>query len=172
MIAANKETLAQGLPSQADRFNAGKPKLSFLLSAPHAIQGVAKVMEFGAAKYSRDNWLKGLPYSEIVDSLLRHASSFNSGENLDEDSGLPHVDHMLCNALFLAELFRTKQEFDDRIVYKTRAIGPSQGIMSKPYGVLGDCKAELTSKIDSVRTIVSDLDTNLPSHFRREAEQV
>lgn len=101
-------------PGQALRYNAGKPQLSYLFSAPHAIEGVAKVMEFGAQKYARDNWKKGFPYTSLADSLARHLSEFLSGVDTDQDSGLPHVDHILCNALFLSELTRIKPEFDDR----------------------------------------------------------
>lgn len=103
-----------GLKGKALRYNEGKPKLSFLLSAPHAIHGLAKVMEYGSLKYSRDNWLKGLPMTEVMDSMLRHIVSFNSGEDADPESGLPHVDHILCNALFLSEFFYVNPGTDDR----------------------------------------------------------
>ncbi len=89
---------------KAERHNTGKAPLSFILDAPKAIAAQAQVMEFGAKKYSRGNWLKGFPKEEIIDSLLRHLTAYNNGELLDEESGLPHVGHILCNATFLAEL--------------------------------------------------------------------
>lgn len=101
---------------QAMRFNTGKPKLSFLLDAPRAVHGVTAVLEFGGQKYARGNFKKGLPYTEVIDSMLRHLVAFQSGEDADPESNLPHVDHILCNALFLSELFHDGSiDCDDRV---------------------------------------------------------
>ena len=99
---------------QAERYNQGKPKLSMVLEMPHAVEGVARVLEHGAEVYSRRNYQLGLPWTEVLDSLLRHASAWVNGEDLAPESGLPHADHMACNAMFLAEFARTRAEFDDR----------------------------------------------------------
>jgi len=98
----------------ADRHNQGKADLTYVMSAPRSLIGLARVYEFGAKKYARDNWKKGLTYLTLVSSLMRHLLSFISGENLDEESKLPHVDHVLWNAQILSEMYHKRPDMDDR----------------------------------------------------------
>lgn len=87
----------------AARFNANKPQLSYILDFPHGNEQLARVMEFGAKKYARDNWKKGQSKQTVLDSLLRHLTAYANGEEKDKDSGLSHTGHILANAYFLAE---------------------------------------------------------------------
>ncbi|QQP96530.1 dATP/dGTP diphosphohydrolase domain-containing protein [Lysobacter enzymogenes] len=105
-----------------DRHNAGKPKLSLVLEARHALAGAARVLEFGATKYSRANWRKGLKHTEVADCLSRHLAAYLAGEDRDEESGELHIDHVLVNALFLAEVARTHPGLDDRGITAAKAI--------------------------------------------------
>lgn len=98
----------------ADRHNKGKPPFSMFMEARHALAGLAEVLEFGAAKYDRGNWRRGLPHADICDSMLRHLAAYLSGEDNDPESGKPHVDHIFCNAMFLAEGYRTNPHLDNR----------------------------------------------------------
>lgn len=102
------------MKGEADRFNTGKPRLSLVLEAKHALNEVAQVLEYGEQKYARGNWHKGLNHTEICDSLLRHLTAYLSGEDIDDESQCKHVGHVLANAIFLAELINTKPELDDR----------------------------------------------------------
>lgn len=87
---------------QADRYNEGKPELSYLLDAPLAMKGLASRFSLGAKKYSRDNWKLGLPTNQVIDSLLRHLIAYQNGELVDEDGG-EHVDAIVWNAVVLSE---------------------------------------------------------------------
>jgi hypothetical protein len=93
------------------RHNAGKPPISLALSAYPALAGVARVLEFGASKYAKDNWKKSTDLQVPMDSMLRHIGKYLDGEYLDEESGLPHIDHIACNALFLG--YHTDREGQD-----------------------------------------------------------
>lgn len=94
------------------RYNAGKPKYSLLHL--ESLEPAVRVLEYGALKYAPYNWQKGLKVTEIIDSLMRHLTAFQNGENLDPESGLDHVGHMQCNLMFLAYMMKHKPEYDDR----------------------------------------------------------
>lgn len=79
-----------------------------------ALNGAARVAAIGAAKYGRGNWQKGMPDSEVIDSAMRHLLAVMAGEDIDPDSGLPHVDAFVCNALMLAE-YRHKREWGKQL---------------------------------------------------------
>tara|TARA_R110000744_G_scaffold11037_1_gene33803 strand:- start:4680 stop:5051 length:372 start_codon:yes stop_codon:yes gene_type:complete len=91
-----------GPTDKGTRYNSGKTQFSYMLNADVAMKGMCDVFEFGAQKYARNNWKKGLDTNEVMDSLLRHLTSYANGEVLDPESGLPHIDHITCNAVFLA----------------------------------------------------------------------
>ena len=97
----------------AMRFNDKKPRMS-LIDAD-AMEGLAKVLTFGAEKYDAHNWRKGLFYSNLLDSMLRHVAAIQRGEDYDLESGQLHVDHIMCNAMFLSHYQHTgRTELDDR----------------------------------------------------------
>jgi hypothetical protein len=84
---------------EALRYNQGKTQYSYIDLT--CFQYTAQVLEFGAVKYDRDNWRKGMQTSKILDSLLRHIAAIQRGEVVDPESGLPHIGHIGCNVMFL-----------------------------------------------------------------------
>ena len=80
-------------------------KLMWNLLPWKAIQGLIRVLTFGAKKYAPNGW-RSVPDARqrYLAALLRHLYAASVGVKLDEDSGLRHIDHVLCNAAFLAEL--------------------------------------------------------------------
>ncbi len=99
----------------ADRHNDGKPQWSMVDFK--ALEPMVEVLEYGAKKYSKDNWKKGLPYTKVSESLIRHLVAFLSGEYFDSESGLPHVGHIACNAMFLSHMALFRKDMDDRGVH-------------------------------------------------------
>lgn len=84
----------------AARFNAGKPTLELIPMI--GLIDAARVFDYGRQKYAEWNWAKGMPWSAVLGSLLRHLEALQRGEEYDPESGLPHIGHVMCNALMLA----------------------------------------------------------------------
>jgi len=87
-------------PEKGMRFNEAKARMD-LIDAD-ALQGLAEVLTFGAKKYAAHNWRNGLSYSETLGSMLRHIAAIQRGEDIDPESGKPHIDHIGCNWMFLS----------------------------------------------------------------------
>lgn len=48
-------------------------------------------LEYGAEKYGARNFEKGLNTSDLLMSIERHTRAMMDGEEMDEESGLPHI---------------------------------------------------------------------------------
>ena len=97
---------------EATRYYDGK--LCWSLVDFNSLQDMVRVLEFGAKKYNRDNWKLGLPTKQICESMLRHIFAYLQGEDNDPESGIPHIGHIQCNAMFLDYMMRHHPELDDR----------------------------------------------------------
>ena len=109
-ITLDLENVGNG-EQKAMRFNSGKPQLSYILDSMPALKDMVDVMEFGANKYARNNWQNSFPKDKLLDSMLRHIDAFYQGEDTDPESGLPHVGHIMCNAMFLAYHFGSNSDY-------------------------------------------------------------
>lgn len=87
-----------------------KPDLTLL--DREALEETAKVLMFGAKKYSRDNWRNGISKERLLAAALRHIHASNSGEIKDSESGLSHLAHGLCCLMFALH-FEVKGEKND-----------------------------------------------------------
>lgn len=81
---------------------------------PLALEGLAKVLTFGAKKYAAHNWRSGFAWSRLIGAALRHLFAIMRGEDIDPESGLPHVDHLGCCWMFLSWHMKTNAGTDDR----------------------------------------------------------
>lgn len=89
-------------------------KIRVELLDPLALEGIGKVLTFGAKKYAAHNWRGGISYSRLLGALLRHTLAILRGEDNDPESGLPHVDHLGCCWMFLSNMMKTRPDMDDR----------------------------------------------------------
>lgn len=95
-----------------NKFDSEKPRTDLL--DPLALEGLAKVLAFGAKKYAAHNWRGGISYSRLIAAAIRHIFAIMRGEDIDHESGLPHVDHLGCCWMFLSNMMKTRPDLDDR----------------------------------------------------------
>jgi hypothetical protein len=100
---------------QGTKYDQGKAPIS--LVDPQFIEGVAQVLAFGANKYNADNWRGGIAYRRLIDAAYRHIGAINRGEDIDDESGLPHVYHASCCLMFLSWMTTNRKDLDDRYKY-------------------------------------------------------
>lgn len=70
----------------------------------------------GALKYGRSNWREaGVRASIYYDACLRHMSRWFEGEELDSDSGIPHLAHALACIAIIIDAKEANNLKDDRM---------------------------------------------------------
>jgi hypothetical protein len=115
-ISHDKETL---IHEQFERLNKAKAglkydsdKTRYDLYPLGAYEGCSKVLTFGAKKYTPNGW-KTVPdaSNRYYSALIRHLNAQKEftdkggvGLLLDDESGLPHLDHAQCCLVFLREI--------------------------------------------------------------------
>jgi len=101
----NNEELDHNQQIKADQ---GKPRIS--LVPMEILTAVARVREYGVAKYGeKESWMDVSP-ERYRDAMLRHMIEYiNNPDSVDSESGLPSLWHIACNVVFLIALqFRKK----------------------------------------------------------------
>ena len=107
-----EDPLRQYASTGAVKDNLGKPPIDLMSSK--AIIAIAEVMGYGARKYKPHNWRLGLSWSQTFASMQRHLLAWNDGQDIDPESGLPHLAHAGCQLMYLLEYAQTNTGQDDR----------------------------------------------------------
>lgn len=102
-----KQPLTKGVKDDG-----AKPQMALLDS--EYLEGVARVLTFGANKYAPDNWRLGIEYRRLISALYRHLGAINRGEDRDNETGELHAYHMGCCLQFLASMTNHRPDLDDR----------------------------------------------------------
>lgn len=100
------------VPKEGVKFDQGKRRVD--LVPTEAINALADVLTAGAVKYGRDNWRKGMDWSRVYGAAQRHMLAFWGGDDIDEESGMPHLWHALTNMAFLVSYQAMSVGRDDR----------------------------------------------------------
>jgi hypothetical protein len=68
-----------------------------------AMESVIPVLAFGAEKYGRFNWINVAP-ERYASAAFRHILAFQSGQEIDTESGLLTIRHVAANLILLLAL--------------------------------------------------------------------
>ena len=101
------------MDDQTYKKDAGKLQLS--LVPTEGIKAVARVREFGIKKYKDPKGYLKLDPQRLIDALYRHLLVVVEKGLFakDEESGLPAIEHVACNALMLCEMADKAQGEDE-----------------------------------------------------------
>ena len=129
---------------------AGALKTPLGLIPPFAMEQTAWAHKLGAEKYGPFNWRDtGVCASTYVNAIMRHLNAWRDGENLDPESGISHLAHIICscNILLDADYCDTLQ--DDRNVLPNADIkfmSANGGSPYKPESELDDLVNDVLEK--------------------------
>lgn len=101
-------------------------KLRLDLVPPEADEAMAGILGYGTVKYAERNWEKGIAWMRVYASIRRHLLCWEKGEDVDSESGLPHLDHALTDLAFLVTYARRGMSGDDRPAVVGRADGEGE----------------------------------------------
>ena len=101
--------------TEGTKYDGAKIRMDLL--PPEFLIGVSAILTFGAAKYDDHNWRLGIEYSRIYGAAQRHLVAWSMGEEIDPESGLPHLWHAACNLSFLISFEEDEKyrSFDNRV---------------------------------------------------------
>lgn len=98
-------------------------KIRYDLVSALPLHDLARVYTFGARKYGDRNYASGILWSRVFGAIMRHLWAFWRGEDLDQESGLPHLSHAAWGCFTLGEFMTTKRSYDDRPCVTQSQIG-------------------------------------------------
>lgn len=95
------------VPDQSAKADAGKLQLSLVPTG--IIRAIARIRMYGNAKYGDPNNWKQVEPQRYRDAMYRHLLDYIEDPGaVDEESGLPSLWHLACNAAFLIEMEKDK----------------------------------------------------------------
>lgn len=107
------EEVPEEMVNPKDRI--GVTKVPFHLVPSGPLADTALVMGGGAVKYGPYNWRSvGVNHTVYVSATIRHLTQHLEGQDLDAESGLPHLAHAAATCMILMDSIMCGNDKDDR----------------------------------------------------------
>ena len=94
------------------KFDKDKPEMVLIPVA--AKIAMAEAFGYGAKKYGKWNYKKGMDWTRLISATERHLDAFKECEDLDPESGILHLGHALADLAMLVDYYKNKLGNDDR----------------------------------------------------------
>lgn len=106
---------SNGYPDDNPKTVYGNAKPGMKAVPPSALIELGRVMSNGASKYGLMNWREHTVSSSVYyDAALRHLFRWYDGEDMDDESGLPHLAHAMACIAILIDAMNINKLNDDR----------------------------------------------------------
>lgn len=92
--------------------DSGKPQYSDL--PVKTLRSVTKAFNYGASKYSKFNYTKGLDWLRYSDACMRHLEAWRELEDIDVESNSHHIDNAIASLMMLRENIHLNKGKDNR----------------------------------------------------------
>lgn len=112
-----------------------KPR--YALIPPGPLFRLAMHYTNGAKKYDDHNWVKGMPISRCVDSLMRHIEAYRVGDTTED-----HLAAIAWNAFAIMFFEDNRPELDDMDTFRPNvdlSLNEDQLKLSRQCGCNGNC---------------------------------
>lgn len=87
--------------------NAYKPKWNLVHFK--SLEPMVRALENGADKYAPHDWQKAYTKEEVKNKMQRHLAAIMDGNEVDEESGLLHIGHLMADAMFYSYFLTVKE---------------------------------------------------------------
>ena len=122
-------------PKQVQAEKDGKVPYEYLVLS--VLEDDAYVHQHGGEKYGKRNWtIDDILASTYVGAMFRHYKAWSEGEDLDPDSGKPHLTHLRACCAVVLDAIKHGKLIDDRLFAEAKE--PDENCVTQENG---DCIA-------------------------------
>jgi len=131
-------------PKAVQAAKEGKVPFEYLVLS--VLEDDAYVHQHGADKYGVNNWtIDEIRARTYVGAMFRHYKAWAEGEDLDPDSGKPHLTHLRACCAVVMDAQKHGKLIDDRLIAESLSEG-SRKMFTKPRCL--NCKEAICDECD------------------------
>ena len=136
-------------------------KIRYDLIPNFGLEEVHKVFTDKLNKYQKNQWIQGLKWSDVLNSLEHHLMEFKKGNDYNKE-GLLNIAEVAMNALILADYYQTFPQGDDRIIKQVNNPVISCDLDDVVFDFLGSYESRFGVKLSSYW----NADYNMPDNLK------